>query len=793
MVTDRFERGLVESFFAAASDLFVAFDGRGAVVRANRSALRHFGVEDSPLDARRVRELVHHDDRDLAATCVARAFAGEEVESTRIRHRMRDGRELAVEWSFGRLDEHDLVFAVGRDVTEVVTRELELMRARRIIETTTDLIFVYRPGGEIEWCNAAALAAHGVSPVELIGEDAVGFLHPDDRRPVMRQLDQLEPDGEIVTRARSRRNDGSWLTLDMKIRFDAGTNRYLAIQRDVSEAVETERELVRSRRFFDAAAELFVVVDGDLVVRDLNRAAASRLGGSDPSELIGRRVRELWDADMEAELGGLPVEAWHIFEREEQFGHGTRRLLAWEAHRSGGDEIHLVARDVTEERRLTDELSARATTDELTGLANRAELSSHLAEVLATRAEVAVLLLDLDQFKLINDSMGHEAGDELLIGVAERLRGTVAVGDLVARLGGDEFVVVSVGAGLDVAAALARRICRSFVEPIEVLGRSLRVSASIGVAAGTSASHEPADLLREADTAAYKAKELGRNRFELFNGRMRDEADERVAVEHGLRVGLREHEFVLHYQAVNDLRTGAVTGFEALVRWDHAHDGLQYPDRFIGVAEASGLIVELGAEVLDLAVAQLVRWQRDHPQLTMAVNVSSIQLAHPDFPSTVQATLSRHGVDPTGVVLELTESALIHNVEHAATVMHRLRSLGVRLAIDDFGTGYSALGYLRDLPFDIVKIDRAFGADVDRNGATAAIVRAAVTLGHSLGTKVVAEGVETESVAVRLAELGCDLAQGYLFHRPSPADEARRYLEDRMAGLRRDRVPLPSQ
>ncbi len=784
VVTDRSERGLAESFFAAASELFVAFDGDGAVVRANRSARRHFAVEDPPLDARGARDLLHPDDRDLAAACVRDAYLGKEVGSTRIRHRTSDGRELVVEWSFGRHEERDLVFAVGRDVTEAERQERALSWARHILETTTDMVFIYDSTGEIVWTNDGAESMGGFPQAEMIGTDGLHLLHPDEVDEIVGSVSALRPDQEYTTRARGLRRDGSWAMIDMKFRRDAVLDGVFSILRDVSAEFETERELIRSRRFFDAAGELFVVVDSELVVVDLNATAVRRLGATSASELAGRRVRDVWDQEMEAQLVSLPVEAWRTFERTEELGGGTVRVLAWDAHRSGDDEIHLVARDVTEERRLTDELSHRATTDELTGLANRSELTAHLAGALDSGLDVAVLLLDLDQFKLINDSMGHEAGDELLVGVAERLRRTVAHGDLVGRLGGDEFVVVSLGAGLEEAAALARRICRSFVEPLQVSGRVLQVSASIGVAAGTRATHATADLLREADTAAYRAKDLGRNRYELFNGRMREEADERVAVEHGLRAGLRDHDFVVHYQAVNDLRTGAVTGFEALVRWDHPQDGLQYPDRFIGVAEASGLIVDLGAQVLDLALAQLVEWQRHHPQLSMAINVSSIQLAHPGFPSTLQEALARHGVDPMGVVLELTESALVHNVEHAATVLHRLRSFGVGLAIDDFGTGYSALGYLRDLPFDIVKIDRSFGAEVDRNEATAAIVGAAVTLGHSLGTKVVAEGVETESVAVRLAELGCDLAQGYLFHRPAPAAEATRYLEQRSVARR---------
>ncbi|MEM8903693.1 MAG: EAL domain-containing protein [Actinomycetota bacterium] len=778
-MADSSARSLVESFFAAASDLFVAFDGEASVVLTNEAARRSFGVAEGRVHAREVTKLVHPDDRGLAVRSVVAAYDGDgPADPVRIRHRHDDGTSFTVEWRFERLDDADVVVAVGRDVTEAVRHEGQLFFARRIIDTASDLVFVYRRGGEIEWCNPAALAAHGYRPDELIGQNAVGFLHPEDRREVMRRLDRLRPDEEVAVRARSRRHDGSWLTLDMKIRLDPTQDRYLAIQRDVTETVLTERRLQRTRRFFDAAAELFVVVDGEGIVRDLNLAATRRLEGTDRSAFVGHSIGSLWGGDLEDRIIGLPLGAWRRFERAERHEDGPPRLLAWEAHRLSDDEVHLMARDVTEERRLTDELSHQATTDELTGLANRTAMSTHLEAVLDAGHDVALLLLDLDQFKLINDSMGHEAGDELLVGVAERLRKSVAIGDLVARLGGDEFVVVSTGAGLDEAEALARRICRSFVEPIEVTGRELRVSASIGVAAGSEVSHRTADLLREADTAAYQAKELGRNRYELFNDHMREQARERIAVEHGIRSGLTVDEFVLHYQAVNDLRTGAVRGFEALARWEHPIDGLQPPARFIEIAESSGLIVELGAHVLDLALAQLVEWHHLRQTLTMAVNVSPVQLAHPEFPATVQAAIARHGVDPMRVVLELTETALIHNVEHAATVMHRLRSLGVRLAIDDFGTGYSALGYLRDLPIDIVKIDRGFGADVDRNESTSAIVRAAITLGHSLGTSVVAEGVETQEVAAHLAELGCDLAQGFLFHRPSPAADAAALLVD---------------
>ncbi|MEM9037122.1 MAG: EAL domain-containing protein [Actinomycetota bacterium] len=758
-------RSLVEGFFSAASDLFVAYDRRGAVVAANPASISLFGLEDVDLSTWDARSTIQSEDVERAVDLLRQALRGVVPDGeTVIRHVAAFG-EVVISWKFFPVNDKDLVFAVGRDVTEAVGREREMRWLETLLDAGTDLVYVYAPDGKISYASEA-VAHHGWEHGELVGRTAADFLHPDDRDELLRALATLTPGTEVSRRARVwGRSEHDWLDFDMKFILDPETKSVISLHRDVTDRLAHERQLVRTRRFFDAAAELFVVLDQDLRIADANQQAVTFLE-SDGIEPIGRAASEIWDADFADQLRSIPAGDELTLERPvDSFG---RHLLMWTASRAPDGEVYLVGRDVTEERRLTARLRDRATTDELTGLSNRAELRQQLMRLLTDDRRVALLLLDLDQFKLVNDSLGHAAGDDLLRVVAERLRRSVRTGGMVGRLGGDEFVVLLVDADLEEAEGLAKRISRLLSDPVVIAGRELQVSASVGVAVSEPGSTAD-DLLREADTAAYHAKALGRNRYEIFDSALRDRAQEQLSLETGLRRALREQQFVLHYQAIRDLVKGHVVGAEALVRWQHPTEGLVNPGRFVDVAERTGVVVELGEQVLDLAMAQLSAWQRAGKKLSVTVNVSPRQLAHSGFPAMVGNTLEHHRIDPHWVVLEITETALMGSIDHTVSALHRLRSLGVRLAVDDFGTGHSSLGHLRDLPIDVVKLDRSFITDLGIDGANAAIASAVVELGRALDLQVIAEGVETEEVATRLVELGCGLAQGYLFHRPGPA------------------------
>jgi diguanylate cyclase (GGDEF)-like protein len=424
-----------------------------------------------------------------------------------------------------------------------------------------------------------------------------------------------------------------------------------------------------------------------------------------------------------------------------------------------------------------EELNHQALHDPLTGLPNRVLLVDRLALGLARLhrrpGTLAVLFVDVDQFKVINDSLGHDQGDRLLILMAERLRSAVRPGDTVARFGGDEFVVLCEDlAGQNEAIAIGERIREQAATPLLLDGRDYFVTVSTGIALTDSPDMPAADLLRDADSAMYQAKQTGRARSAVFAQSMRTRAVRRLDTELALRQAIAEGQLRVHYQPIVNLTTGRIDGVEALVRWEHPTNGMIMPDEFIPIAEETGLIVPLGEWVLGQSCRQTQAWRTEHPQLSrlgVSVNLSGRQIAQSDLITVVANVLSDTGLPPDRLVLEITESVLMADAEAAITVLRGLKSLGVRLSVDDFGTGYSSLSYLKKFPVDILKIDRSFIDGLGVEDDDSAIVQATINLAHSLGLTTVAEGTETPAQVRALTDLGCDKAQGYLFSRPLPA------------------------
>jgi diguanylate cyclase (GGDEF)-like protein len=419
-------------------------------------------------------------------------------------------------------------------------------------------------------------------------------------------------------------------------------------------------------------------------------------------------------------------------------------------------------------------IERRADHDGLTGLPNRMLFGDRLSRALAharrNELPVAVMVVDLDRFKGVNDSLGHAAGDELLRQTALRMRAAVRDEDTVARLGGDEFALLLPHlSGVEGAVAVARRLLASFAEPIELAGQLVAVSPSIGISLFPADGDDAEAIVAGADAAMYRAKERGRNTFEIFSPALRQEANEQLALEAALRRGIEAGEFVLHYQPKVDLRTGRITGAEALVRWNHPEKGLLYPGSFVPLAEQTGLVAALGEFVIAAACEQLAVWRAQGlPDLTVAVNVSARELGE-HLVDYVTRALRMACIPGRALELELTESAALDSLELTVQVIQALRALGVTCSIDDFGTGYCGLSYLNRLPIDTLKIDRSFITEL--SGGSDTIVTAVIALGHSLGLKVIAEGVETADQLAYLASRGCDEMQGYLFSKPVPADE----------------------
>jgi diguanylate cyclase (GGDEF)-like protein len=421
--------------------------------------------------------------------------------------------------------------------------------------------------------------------------------------------------------------------------------------------------------------------------------------------------------------------------------------------------------------------------DPLTGLPNRALLTDRIEQALArgqrSKGHVTVLFLDVDLFKVVNDSLGHAAGDRLLIDLATRLGRILRPGDTLARFGGDEFVIVCESVPEDEVAGLTARVTSALVDPFEFEGRAATVTASIGIAVadGTTGADT---LLRDADAAMYRAKAAGRNRSVVFDQGMHDQAAARLEAELGLRRALENGELQVHYQPVVNIGTQRTVGFEALVRWNHPTLGLLSPDRFISVAEETGLIVPLGAWVFDEALRQTSLWRTTAPgcqDLWIAVNLSARQLSAPNLAQTLAVVLSDVDIPPSAVRLEITESVVMDEIGSNIEVLNLIRSLGVALAIDDFGTGYSSLSYLKSLPVSTIKIDRSFvDALGGSEGPATALVDAIISMARALDLEVIAEGVETTEQLTTLLELGAELAQGYFWSRPIEAARVPEWL-----------------
>ena len=435
--------------------------------------------------------------------------------------------------------------------------------------------------------------------------------------------------------------------------------------------------------------------------------------------------------------------------------------------------------DITSRKVVEEELVQQALHDALTGLPNRALLTDRLIHSLAGArrrgSQVGVIFLDVDHFKVVNDSLGHTSGDDLLRQSAERIAAAIRPGDTVARFGGDEFVVVCDDVNLSETQQIAERVLEALSQPCVISSQDVHVTASLGIAVADETA-TPESLLRDSDAAMYRAKERGRGRIEVFDEAVRSKAETRLATESALRRAVERGEFILHYQPIVDLASGAMVGAEALLRWQHPDRGLVSPAEFIPIAEATGLIVPIGAWVLETACRQLVEWQRSANTLTMAVNVSVRQMLAPGIARLVEDVLLRTGVRPQDLCLELTESVFMEDVEYFERTLASLKHLGVRLAIDDFGTGYSSLSYLNRFPVDAVKVDRSFidGLGTERNDS--ALVAAIVAMASALGLEVTAEGVETQQQLSILKGLQCERAQGFYLARPMPSAEMSRFV-----------------
>ena len=528
--------------------------------------------------------------------------------------------------------------------------------------------------------------------------------------------------------------------------------------------------------FFDAAQRLIVCNDRFIEMYNLPR---DRVGPGTPLPEI---------ADLRFEAGSVPEMT-----RDEYLEWRGRVAVSKVAtdsilelrdgrtfeikHRPMPDSGWVAThQDITEQRRSELKIAHMAHHDALTGLANRVLLNQRLEHALArcARDEMAAIHhVDLDQFKAVNDTLGHPGGDKLLKMVADRLRMLVRDGDTIARMGGDEFAIVQVAAGPADATALAQRVIAAIGEPFDIDGHRTGVGASIGIAVGPGDGQTPDELLRNADLALYRAKADGRGTFRFFEPEMDLQMQARRVMEQDLRQALPAGEFELYYQPIVDLTSNDICGFEALIRWNHPARGLVAPNAFIPLAEEIGLIVPIGEWVIQQACATAALWPE---QMHVAVNISAVQFRSAGLLDAIRHALAASGLHPTRLEIEITETVLLQDKEATLATLHRLRGLGVRIAMDDFGTGYCSLTYLQSFPFDKLKIDRSFVSNITDNAGSLNIVRAVAALANGLGMKATAEGVETREQLDRITSEGCSEVQGFLFSQPLPATDIARLL-----------------
>ncbi len=681
---------------------------------------------------------------------------------------------------------------------------------RRLLEAAPDALIVVNEGGLIVLVNVQAEKQFGYLRDELLGQPLTNIIPEGFAGQLV--IDGARSGGEMLANQQAaavdlkgQRKDRSWFPIELTlsaVRSAQGLLTIFAI-RDITSRKRAEANVLQKMDELNRAQVTLNCIGDAVVCTDLTtnitflNLAAETMTGWPMKEAWGRPLADILNTGASAGNGSSANTAeLAILEKCAELVP-TRCVLV----RRDGTKLQIensvaplhdqygnasgavvVFRDTTAAQEMAQQIIHAADHDWLTDLPNARLLSRRITTAIENAQRyglrVAVLFLDLDGFKHINDSLGHSIGDQLLQSVAKRLVGCVRPGDTVSRQGGDEFVVLLTAVQRkEDPANLARRLLRTVAEVHSADQHDLHVTTSIGMSMFPDDGHDAETLIKNADTAMYQAKENGRQGFQFFKPVMNARAVERQSIEEAMRIALERREFSLHYQPKIDLRTGLITGAEALLRWNHPDRGLLFPSTFIPVAEETGLIVAIGKWVIQDACAQAKGWSdAGFPDISVAVNVSALEFRSERFACDVLATLDDTGLLPGNLELELTESVFMKHLDSAAAILQSLRSAGVQIAVDDFGTGYSSLSYLRKLPVDTLKIDRSFVAQVELGADEAAILTAVISMARSLRLHVIAEGVETSEELAFLHEQDCGQAQGFYFSRPVPVSSFVRLL-----------------
>jgi len=768
-------------------DLIAVLDGQGRVLRVNAAAFDILGHAPDELAGRSCYDLLHPDDREALEAIGGAARAGAPCRERELRWLRKDGAVVYLSMCGRWSAREGIMYASARDVTEHRLASIALARSQQrlnaMLESIDDAFFAVDRDWRLIYANRKAAAFVGVEVDTSIGRRLTDVCPMLEGTALLEHYRGAMASGRAAVLETQWAASGAWIEARAYPTED-GLSVYfhdITAQRGVADALRKSEQ--RFRNLFQQAGDSILITDRALRVVAANASACASFGYGE-AEFIGRNVGEIdsgftYGLELLDSLRAGQTQMLRITKRRRDGSTFPAEVHVSRFEDGGQEFFQAIIRDLTGREEAERRLRELATHDTLTGLPNRTLLHERVEAMLAACASgaanhghgaaVAVLFLDLDRFKEINDSFGHDLGDVLLCEVAARLRAVLGPDDTIARLGGDEFVVAASCADATGAAAVAGALLDALTAPVRVGTQDVIIGASIGISLYPQDGATRELLFQTADTAMYRAKAAGRNRYRFFEPGMTLQARARMALEMSLRPALARQEFELAYQPRVDLRSMQVVGLEALIRWNHPELGRVPPGEFIGIAEETGLIGAIGRWVLHEAcratqdlVAGFGRPVR------VSVNVSARQLAQAGFVDEVRSALWTSGLAPHCLELELTESALIEDTERTAAMLDELRGLGVKIAVDDFGTGYSGLAYLRRFPIDVLKLDRSFVLQDDGRISAFDFVKAFVDMAHALRMSVVAEGVETAEVLDFLRAADCDEAQGYLLARPMP-------------------------
>lgn len=693
-----------------------------------------------------------------------------------------------------------LAVALRRAQDALAAAREKSLQLQRVLDASHEIIAFLHADGRVRSINRAIEAVLGYPPDAVVGQIFSEYIHPDDLDTTAKAIRTATTGGQVLGfQTRYTCMDGTLAYIEWNARYIPEEEAVLCIGRDVTQRRQAEEALRHQERLYrvvvDHSSDLLGLYGADRKILYLSPSSEAGLGYTN-SEAVAADPLQI----------AHPDDAPAVLEAFESALQGKASTATYRARSKSGEYLWLEVannpifddqgnvvqvlcsgRDLGSRQRMQEQLTYQAFHDPLTGLPNRAlfmdRLNHALARGVRSHQPVAVMFLDLDNFKLVNDSLGHDVGDQLLMAVGQRLRGCLRPSDTVARLGGDEFAVLLENmSGPDDAQQVAERIAQLWQTPIDLRGREVYVAFSIGIAPGLGGQDRPEDLLRNADMAMYRAKQAGKGGYALYDPSMNDQTLVRLELSNDLRRALGRSEFRLYYQPVVDLETGSLVGMEALLRWQHPERGLVPPAAFIPLAEETGLILPLGRWVLKEACRQARRWQLEFPStpsLFMCVNLSVRQLHQANLLDEVSSALTETGLAAQDLHLEITESHMMQDAASTLETLHRLKQLGVKVAIDDFGTGYSSLSYLKRFPVDILKVDRSFVGGLGENPENNAIVQTVIALAKALNLTVQGEGVETPGQLEDLRALQCERGQGYYFAKPLPTDELTRLLAER--------------